>query len=68
MKEEILKNDLQERVCSSLSKDYLDQKNLFLKEHVVMLDNVVSLLNGAYFKSPSAAMRLGGAQSPMRPG
>lgn len=52
-KEEFIKNDLQERVCSGISKDYMDYKSPFVQAHMGTLEEIVKLFNIVYFGFPS---------------
>lgn len=63
-KEEIVKNDLNDKVCSQLSKDYMDKNSEFFMEQMGLLDSIVRLLNQAYI-NPSAQGFLKNS-SPMR--
>ena len=51
--EVIITNDLQEKICPNISKDYLDQSSGFFKDQMECLDKIIRLLNEAYFKSQS---------------
>lgn len=45
--EEVKKNDLQERVCKTLPKEYLD--NNFFRDSILQLDSIIGMLNLGYF-------------------
>lgn len=59
---------MQERICSSVSKDFMDSGNPFFMEQMGILDSVVRLLNQAYFTHNTPT--IGGlvkSTSPARP-
>jgi hypothetical protein len=48
------KNDLQEKVASSVSKEYMDQSNYFISFMMNMLDSSIKVLNLGYFLGQGA--------------
>ena len=52
-KEEFIKNDLQERVCGMLSKEYMDYKNAFVASHMGTLQEILQIFNIVYFGFPA---------------
>jgi hypothetical protein len=48
-KEEVVKNDLQDKICPSISSNYMDSSNSFFMDQMGLLDNIIKLLNQGYF-------------------
>jgi hypothetical protein len=48
-KEQLKKNDLQEKVAQNISKDYMDISNPFLAQMITVLDTSIKILNCFYF-------------------
>jgi hypothetical protein len=55
---------LQEKVCPSISKDYMDYKNPFVKDVMTTLETVIKVLNRLYFPGTNQGVLRG--TSPMR--
>lgn len=48
-KEQLKKNDLQEKVAPNISKDFMDIQNPFLSQIITYLDSSIKILNYGYF-------------------
>lgn len=64
-KEQLKKNDLQERVAPNISKDYMDISNPFLCQIINYLDTSIKILNCGYFLGKNVANK---NESPVRNG
>ena len=53
-------------MCSPISMEYMDYKNLFVKQHMGTLELILQLLSDAYF-NPNAQGGFMKTTSPLRP-